>query len=182
MTPRRLRIPGLAVLGRGLFVLLLVALPASLWGAEAARTDPFAGLDAINVTLEIGGPLDLRGSEEPELFAGELRRRNLFSLNMTDTVAQKIETCGLMAYPEAPDVISIDVFGRRERRGEGPPLWVYMVEVKVLNTTLSKDRGVDPGPTYLRPVIGVADDAGLEAALTDAAMAILADELRNCRQ
>jgi hypothetical protein len=182
MTPRRSTIPGLAVLGCGLFLLLLVALPASLRGAAAARTDPFAGLDAINVTLEIGGPLDLRGSEEPELFAGELRRRNLFSLKLTDTVAQKIETCGLMAYPEAPDAISIDVFGRRERRGEGAPLWVYMVEVKVLNTTLSKDRGVDPEPTYLRPVIGVADDAGLEAALIDAAMAILSDELRNCRQ
>jgi hypothetical protein len=177
MTPRRFGIPGL---GRGLFILLLVALPASLQGAEAARPDPFAGLDAINVTLEIGGPLDLRGSEEPELFAGELRRRNLFSLKLTDTVAQRIETCGLMAYPEAPDVVSIDVFGRRERRREGPPLWVYMVEVKVLNTTLAKGQAA-PEPIYLRPVIGVADDAGLEAALIDAAMAILADDLRNCR-
>jgi hypothetical protein len=177
MTPRRSGIPGL---GRGLSLLLLAALPAPLWGAEAARTDPFAGLDAINVTLEIGGPLDLRGSEEPELFAGELRRGNLFRVSLTDAVAQKIETCGLMAYPEAPDVISIDVFGRREPRREGPPLWVYMVEVKIHNTTLAKGQG-GAGPIYLRPVIGVAEDARLEAALTEAAIAILSDELRNCR-
>jgi hypothetical protein len=55
-----------------------------------------------------------------------------------------------------------------------------MVEVKVLNSTLAKGAK-GPGPTYLRPVIGVADDAGLEAALTAAAIAILSDELRNCR-
>ena len=179
MTRRRFGIPGFAIPGHGLFALLLVVLPASLCAAAAARPDPFAGLDAINVTVEIGGPLDLRGSEEPELFAGEgeLRRRNLFVQGLTDAVAQKIETCGLMAYPEAPDVISIDVFGRREQRREGPPLYVYMVEVKVLNT-----KGLaGAGPTYLRPVIGVIEDAGLEAAVTDAAIAILADELRNCR-
>ena len=55
-----------------------------------------------------------------------------------------------------------------------------------MRSECSSPRGLDStsagaGPTYLRPVIGVADDAGLEAALTDAAIAILSDELRNCR-
>jgi hypothetical protein len=180
MTPRRFLDPGPAILGRGLFVLLLAVLPASFCGAADTRQDPFAGLDGINVTVEIGGPLDLRGSEQPQLFADELRRHNYFKLKMTEAVAQKIETCGLMWDESAPDVISIDVFGRREQRREGGPLWVYMVEVKVLNSTLAKGAK-GPGPTYLRPVIGVADDAGLEAALTAAAIAILSDELRNCR-
>lgn len=179
MTPRRFGGPRFAVLGRGLSALLLVALPASLCGAADARQDPFAGLDATNVTVEIGGPLDLRGSEEPQLLAGEgeLRRRNLFVQALTDAVARKIETCGLMRDESVADVISIDVFGRPERRREGPPLYVYMVEVRVHNT---KGQG-GAGPIYLRPVIGVVDDAGLEAALTDAAIAILADELRDCR-
>jgi len=95
-----------------------------------------------------------------------------------DESAIRVETCGLMRDESVADVISIDLFGRPERRGEGPPLYVYMVEVKVHNT-----KGpAGPGPTYLRPVIGVVDDAGLEAALTAAAIAILSDELRNCRR
>lgn len=179
MTRRRSAIPGL---GRGLIALLAAALPVSLCRAEPAGSrDPFAGLDAINLSLEIGAPLDQRGSTSPQLFDGDLIRLNRFRTHLTESVGAKLESCGILWDQGAADVVSIDVFGRLEERREGPPVFVYMVEAEVLNTTLSNDRRVIPDPIPLRRVIGVADDAGLEAALTDAAVAIVSDDL-TCRQ
>jgi hypothetical protein len=54
-----------------------------------------------------------------------------------------------------------------------------MVQVEVLNTTLAS-RGAKPELVALRPVIGLADDAGLERALIDTAVGILAGELHDC--
>lgn len=179
MTPHRFGAPPVSVLGRGLAVLLLVALPASLCRAQGGHQNPFAGLDSVNVTLEIRGPLDLSGSEAPRMFTGDLKRRNHFQQGLIDAVAQKIETCGIMWDQSSPDAIAVEVFGRQEPRREAPPLWVYMVEVGVFNRTLTGERAASE-PVDLRPVIGVVDDAGLERALTDAAIAIVSDDL-TCR-
>jgi hypothetical protein len=54
-----------------------------------------------------------------------------------------------------------------------------MVEADVLNTELAS-RGASPELVALRPVIGLADEAGLEQAVIDTAVAILAGELRSC--
>jgi len=177
MTRRPSGIPGFR---RGLFVLLLVALPASLCPAEPARsTGPFADLDAINIELEIGGPLDLRGSTAPELFAGDLGRSNRFKSTLERSVGEKLESCGILWDEGAVDDVSIVVFGRREDLDQGPPHNLYMVQVEVLNTTLAS-RGAKPELVALRPVIGLADDAGLERALIDTAVGILAGELHDC--
>jgi hypothetical protein len=177
MAQRPCGIPGFR---RGLFVLLLVLLPASLCQAQAARsTGPFADLDAIDVTLEIGGPLDLQASTEPELFAGDLVRFNRFESSLKGSVGAKFESCGILWDQGAVDEVSIAVFGRREDLPQGPPHYLYMVQVEVLNTTLAS-RGAKPESVALPPVIGLADEAGLEAALIDTAVAILAGELRNC--
>jgi len=177
MTPRPSGIPGF---GRGLFVLLLAALPASLCRAEAARsTDPFADLDAINIAVEIGGPLDLQGSTAPELFVGDLARLNRFRSTLERSVGTKLESCGILWDQGAIDEVSIAVFGRREDLQQGPPQFVYMVQVEVLNTTLGS-RQAKPELVALRPVIGLADEAGLEGALIDTAVAMIAGELRSC--
>ena len=177
MTQRLSAIPGF---GRGLFVLLLVALPASPCRAEPARsTDPFDDLDAINVRLEIGGPLDLQGGTAPQLFAGDSRRISRFTSTLERSVGAKLESCGILWDQGAIDEVSIAVFGRREDLQQGPPQFVYMVQVEVLNTTLGS-RQAKPELVALRPVIGLADEAGLEGALIDTAVAMIAGELRSC--
>jgi hypothetical protein len=181
MTQRPSGIPGFS---RGLFVLLLVALAASSSRAEPTRsTGPFADLDAINIAVEIGGPLDLQGSTAPELLTGEVGRFNRFRSTLERSVGEKLESCGILWDEGAVDEVSITVFGRREilpqSPPQGPPHYLYMVQVEVLNTTLAS-RGAKPETVALRPVLGLADEAGLERALIDTAVAILAGELRNC--
>lgn len=178
MTRRRLGVPGF---GRGLFVLLLVVLPASFFQAEAAEAqDPFADLDAINVAVEVGGPLDLEGRTAPQLFTGEVGRLGRFRTALSRSVGRELESCGILWDEGArKDVVSISVFGRLEQRPEGPPLHVYLVQGEVLNSNLATDRS-GPEPYPLRPVIGFATDDGLEAAIIDAAVAIVSDELGSC--
>lgn len=164
----------------GLLALLLVALPASSGRAEPARSaGPFAGLDAIDIALEIGGPLDLRGSTAPELFVGDLARHNRFRSALEQGVGEKLESCGILWDQGAVDEVSITLFGRREELPQGPPYYVYMVQVDVLNTTLAS-RQAEPETVALPPVIGIADEAGLERALIDTAVGIVAGALRTC--
>jgi hypothetical protein len=181
MTPRPSGIQGFS---RGQFVLLLVALAASSsWAQPTRSTGPFADLDAIDVAVEIGGPLDLHGSTAPELLDGEVGRRDRFRSALERSVGEKLESCGILWDQGAVDQVSITVFGRREvvHRGppQGPPHSLFMVEVEVLNTTLA-GRQEEPEAVALRPVIGLADDAGLEQALIDTAVGILAGELGAC--
>jgi hypothetical protein len=169
-----------ATIGRGLLVLLLVALPASPAGAQAARSaGPFAELDAIDVTVEIGGPLDAEGGTSPQLLVGDLERYNRFETAMKRAVGQKLESCGILWDQGAVDEVAILVFGRRESSSEGPARYVYMVQARVLNTEVA-GRGAGREWVTLRPVIGLAEDAGLEAALVDTAVAIVGGELRSC--
>jgi hypothetical protein len=164
-----------------LFLLLLVALPAARGHAEAASAaDPFGGLDAIRLAVEVGGPLDPAGGTDRRLFAGELRRFNHFVVNLSDALAQKLEACGIFVDPTVSDQLSVEVFGRPEELQQCAPRYVFMIEAKVLNSKRSARRGeVEFVP--LRPVLGLADEAGLERALIDAAVAAIAAELRNCR-
>jgi len=178
------RPPGIPGFGRGLFVLLLVALAASSSRAQPTRsTGPFADLDAIDVAVEIGGPLDLHGSTAPELLDGEAGRLDRFRSALSRSVGEKLESCGILWDQGAVDEVSITVFGRREvlphGPPQGPPHSLYMVEVEVLNTTLA-GRQEKPEAVTLRPVIGLAEDAGLEQALIDTAVGILAGELGAC--
>jgi hypothetical protein len=82
--------------------------------------------------------------------------------------------------PTVSDQLSVEVFGRPEELQQCAPRYVFMIEAKVLNSKRSARRGeVEFVP--LRPVLGLADEAGLERALIDAAVAAIAAELRNCR-
>lgn len=158
-----------------LFVLLLVALPAAHAQASAS-VDLFKDLDSIRLSTAVGGPLDPQGCTEPQLFAGDLRRFNHFEQNLADALNMKLSTCGLFVDQEAPDELSVEVFGRREELQQCTPRYVYMIQAKVRNAKL-KGRLVP-----LRPVIGIADEAGLERTLIDAAVAAVAAELRNCHK
>lgn len=165
---------------RGLSVLLLAALPAGLCQADAARAvDPFDDLDAIKLTIEIGGPLDMQGGTTRQLLADDLRRFNRFERALEMAATKKLESCGILVDPGTLDEISVGVYGRLEPRPQCTPQYVYMVEVKVLNTELVENPA-DAELIYFRPVIGLAEDQGLEAALTEAVVAILGDELRSC--
>lgn len=178
MTRRRFAIPDF---GRILlFVLLLVALPVPFFQAEAAG--PFDKLDAIKIAVEIGGSLDLEGDTAPRLFTGEVGRATRFRTALSRTVGGKLESCGILwDEAEANDVVSFFVFGRLEQPPAGPPLYVYLVKGQVLNSKLMEDSpGL--GPFLLRSVLGVATDDGLEAAIIDAAMAIVTDELGSCEE
>jgi len=178
MTQRLSAIPGF---GRGLFVLLLVALPASPCRAEPARsTDPFDDLDAINVRLEIGGPLDLQGGTAPQLFAGDSRRISRFTSTLERSVGAKLESCGILWDQGAVDEVAIFVFGRLEQQPAGPALYVYKVDVEVVNSNLGAERATVPEPLPLRSVIGLAAEDRLEGAIIEAAIAIIADDLGAC--
>jgi hypothetical protein len=166
-----------ATIGRGLLVLLLVALPASAAGS-ARPAGSFAELDAIDVSVEIGGPLDAAGSASPELLVGDLARFNRFETGMKRSVGGKLEACGILWDEGSTDEVAILVFGRREGEGAGAR-YVYMVQARVLNRELAGREGKGEWVT-LRPVIGIADDAGLEQALIDTAVAIVGGELGSC--
>lgn len=163
-----------------LFALLLVALPAA--HAQTARSiDLFQNLDSIKLSIAVGGPLDQQGSTEPRLFAGELRRFNHFVQNLTDALNRKLSTCGLFVDQEAPDELSVEVFGRREELPQCTPRYVFMIQAKVLNSKLRAGRA-EAEPVLFRPVIGIADEAGLERSLIEAAVATVAAELRSCHK
>lgn len=167
--------------GRAPLVLLLGTLAALFFGAEAAEsTNPFDKLDAIKIAVEVGGPLDLQGGTAPRLFTGEVGRLSHFRTDLSRSVGSKLESCGILWDEAAPnDVVSIFVFGRLEQQPEGPPLYVYMVKGEVLNSKLEAGRS-DLEPFPLRSVIGFASDDGLEAAIIDAAVAIVSGALGSC--
>jgi hypothetical protein len=160
-----------------LFVLLLAALPAAPGHAQAGGSvDLFKDLDSIRLSTAVGGPLDPQGGTEPQLFAGDLKRFNRFQQGLEDALNMKLATCGLFVSPEAADELSVEVFGRLEKLQHCTPRYVYMIQAKVRNSKL-KGRLVS-----LRPVIGIADEAGLEKTLIDAAVAAVAAELRSCHK
>lgn len=163
-----------------LFLLLLAALPAAPGHAQAGGSiDAFKDLDAIRLSTAVGGPLDPQGGTTPRLFANDLRRFNRFQQALTDALTAKLSTCGLFVNPEVADELSVEVFGRPEQLQQCTPRYVYMIQAKVLNSKL-RARQAEVEFVSLRPVIGLADEAGLERALIEAAVAAVATELRNC--
>ena len=162
-----------------LSLLLLAALPAA--PGHAQPLDLFQDLDSIRLSTEVGGPLDPQGGTRPELFAGDLKRFNRFQQGLTDALAQKLGTCGLFVTPEAADELSIEVFGRPEKLQACTPRYIYMIQARVLNSKLKAGQAKSE-PVSLRPVIGIADEAGLERSLIEAAVAAVAAELRNCHK
>lgn len=165
-----------------LFILLLAALPAAPGHAQAGGSiDLFKDLDSIRLSTAVGGPLDQKGGTEPRLFAGDLRRFNRFQQDLTDALNRKLSTCGLFVSPEAADELSVEVFGRREELQQCTPRYVYMIQARVRNSKLKAGQA-EVEPVVLRPVIGLADEAGLERALIEAAVATVAAELRSCQK
>ncbi len=173
-----------------LFVLLLAALPAAhAQTAQTAQTaravDLFQDLDSVRLSTAVGGPLDQQGGTEPQLFAGDLKRFNRFKLDLTNALAVKLGTCGLFVDQEVTDELSVEVFGRLEKPAGCTPRYVYMIQAKLRNSKL-KARPASQAPqaendrVAFRPVIGLADEAGLERSLIDAAVAAITAELRNC--
>lgn len=165
---------------RPLFALLLVALSAARGHAETARsTDLFEGLDSIRLSAAVGGALDLEGSTTPQLFEGDLRRFNRFKHDLTQALSSKLSTCGLFVDDAAPDELSVEVFGRLEELPQCAPRYVFMIQVRVMNSKLKAGKG-KVEPLSLSPVIGLADEAGLERTLIETAVAAIARELRSC--
>ena len=165
-----------------LFMLLLTALPAAPGHAQAGGSvDLFKDLDSIRLSTAVGGPLDPQGGTARRLFANDLKRFNRFEQDLTDTLARKLGTCGLFVDQQAPDELSVEVFGRLEKLQQCTPRYVYMIQATVRNSKL-KARQAEVEPVLLRPVIGLADEAGLERALIEAAVATIAAELRNCHK
>ena len=104
-----------------------------------------------------------------------------FQQGLSDALNMKLATCGLFVDENAPDELSVEVFGRREELQQCTPRYVYMIQARVLNSKLQAGRAQGE-PISLRPVIGLADEAGLERALIEAAVAAVAAELRNCHK
>jgi len=164
-----------------LFLLLLAALPAAPGHAQAGSIDLFQDLDSIRLSTAVRGPLDQQGGEEPRLFAGDLKRFNRFEQNLADALNMKLATCGLFVDPNASDELSVEVFGRLEELQQCTPRYVYMIQARVLNSK-RKAGQAKVEPISLRPVIGIADEAGLERTLIEAAVAAVAAELRGCQK
>lgn len=160
---------------RTLTVLLLAAIPAAAVHAAPARaSNPFSDLDSIEITIEIGGPLDHEGNLDRELLTGDLRRFNLFEFGLRKALVNQVESCGLLVDQGATDEISVTVFGRPEPRREGGPQYVFLVEVGAA----SRDSDAELAPR--KRVLGLADDANFEAAVIDAALAALPDDFLYC--
>jgi hypothetical protein len=161
---------------RTLTVLLLAAIPAAAAHAAPARaSNPFSDLDSIDLSIEIGGPLDHEGNLERELLAGELRRFNVLQSGLRRALVTQVESCGLLVDQGATDEISVEVFGRPEPPQEGgPPQYVFLVEIGAAS------RVSDAELAPRKRVLGLADDSSFEAAVIDAALAALPDDLRYC--
>lgn len=158
--------------------LAALALLAGL-AVPAGAANPFADLDWIQLSVEIGGPLDHEGNTAPELLAGDLRRFNVFESGLRRALVSQVEGCGLLVDPGATDQIEVEVFGRPEPRPQGgPPQYVFLVEVRAVS--LQPARGADPELAPTKRVLGLAEDANLEAAVIDAAVAALPDDLQGC--
>ncbi len=156
---------------RTLTVLLLAAIPA----AAADAANPFADLDSIDVSIEVSGPLDHDGNIERELLTDDLKRFNVFQSGLNKALVNQVESCGLLVDQGATDEISVEVFGRPvPRREGGPPQYVFLVEVGAASRVSGAELVTN------KRVIGLADDANLEAALIDAALAALPDDLQGC--
>jgi hypothetical protein len=169
-------------LPRPLFLLLLAALPAAPGHAQAGGSiDLFKDLDSIRLSTAVGGPLDQKGGTEPQLFAGDLRRFNRFEQDLTDALNRKLATCGLFVDQNASDELSVEVFGRREELQQCTPRYVFMIQARVRNSKLKAGQA-EVEPVVLRPIIGLADEAGLERSLIEAAVAAIAGELRSCHK
>ena len=163
-----------------LFLVLLVALPAARGHAQTGRSaDLFEGLDSIRLSVTFGGPLDLSGSTAPQLLADDLKRFNLFEVDLKTALDTKLATCGLFVDPNVTDELSVEVFGRREQLNQCTSCYVYLIQVKVLNSKRKTRRG-EGEVVSLPPVIGIADEANLERTLIETAVAAVASELRNC--
>jgi hypothetical protein len=163
-----------------LSIVLLVALSATRADAEAARSgDPFADLDSMNLSIEVGGPLDVHGGTARQLFVGDLKRFNRFREDLRNALAMKLESCGILVDEGAKDEVSVEVFGRLEKLQQASPRYIYMIRGEVLNSKL-QPREAEAERVPLGPVIGLADEEGVERALIETAVAMIAGELRNC--
>jgi hypothetical protein len=160
-----------------LAVLLLATLPSV--HAQTGPVDLFQGLDSIRVSVAFGGPLDQGGGTTRRLLADDLKRFNLFEMNLTTAITSKLESCGLFVDSSVANELSVEVFGRLEKLQQCSPRYVYLVQAKLRNSKLKDNPGE---PIFFRPVIGIADDAGMERAITDDVIASISDELRRCRK
>lgn len=164
---------------RTTFALLFAAVAAS--AGHAAPANPFADLESIRVSLEVGGPLDRQGNTERELFTDDLRRFNRFRSSLTQAVGNQVESCGLLVDESATEEIWVEVYGRPEPRPQGgPPHYVFLVEVGAFSSKPGPS-GSDPALVPSKRVLGLADDADLETALIDAARAALPDDFQGCK-
>jgi hypothetical protein len=162
-----------------LSILLLATIP-SAHAQTGGPVDLFQGLDSIRVSVTFGGPLDQQGGTVRRLLADDLKRFNLFDLKLTEAITTKLETCGLFVDSSVANELSVEVFGRLEKLQQCTPRYVYLVQAKLRN---SKLKGNQTGePIFFRPVIGIADDAGMERAVIDDVIASISDELRRCRK
>lgn len=159
------------------FVLLLVAVAAS----SGHAANPFADLDAIRVSVEIGGPLDAEGNTERELLAGDLKRFNVFESGLRRALVQQVESCGLLVDRSGTAEIEVGVFGRTERWEGGPLQYLFLVETRAVSVD-PKVAEVGAELASPRRVLGLAADADFEQAVIAAALAALPDDLRNCEK
>lgn len=165
------------------FALLLAVVAVSAGHAAPARdSSPFDDLDSIHISIEVGGPLDLEGNTGRALLANDLRRFNRFQSSLRRALVNQVESCGLLVDPGAMEQIAVEVFGRPEPRPQGPPPnHVFLVEISAFSLD-PKDRDADPQLVVPRRVLGLADDANLETAVIDAALAALPEDLRFCEE
>lgn len=149
--------------------------------APAAASNPFADLDWIRLSVEVGGPLDHQGNTARELLAGDLSRFNVFQSSLRRALVSQVEACGLLVDQGGTDEISVEVFGRPERRSQGgPPQYVFLVEVRAVS--LEAARGSDADLVPPKRVLGLAEDSNLESAVIEAALAALPDDLQGCEE
>lgn len=161
-----------------LSILLLATIPSA--HAQPGANDLFQGLSSIRVSVAFGGPLDAQGGTTRRLLVDELKRFNLFELNLNQALTTKLESCGLFVDSSVADELSVEVFGRLEKLQQCSPRYVYLVQAKLRN---SKLKGSQAGePIFFRPVIGIAEDAAMERAVIDDVIASISDELRRCRK
>ena len=154
-------------------MLVMRALPASASSARVAG--PLDEVNDASVSVSIGDSLMQDDERVIPLFDKHRARADSFEAALTAAIVSRVDKAGIKVSSKSTHAISFAFFGGAQAAGDHGSLNFFLLEVSVTGSES------DPCGCGDRSRLGIADDAGLEAALTKAAIAAV-DEFLASRE